>query len=157
MANVFSEIVNMSVSACWIILIVMLLRIVFRKAPKWVNCLLWGIAGWRLIIPFSFESAVSLVPFPELVSDEVLQAYSGADVSGAEILKHVGNNQVNYNLGLGRDGLSFLEMSSPDGVDVVNPLLLNTYIGGIVWLIGIGVLLLYTLISFIRLKRKSFK
>ena len=154
MANVFSEIVNMSVSACWIILIVMLFRIVFRKAPKWVNCLLWGIAGWRLIIPFSFESAVSLVPFPELVSDEVLQAYSGADVSGAEILKHVGNNQVNYNLGLGRDGLSFLEMSSPDGADVVNPLLLNTYIGGIVWLIGIGFLLLYTLISFIRLKRK---
>ena len=154
MANVFSEIVNMSVSACWIILIVMLLRIVFRKAPKWVNCLLWGIAGWRLVMPFSFESAVSLVPFPELVSDEVLQAYSGADVSGAEILKHVGNNQVNYNLGLGRDGLSFLEMSSPDGADVVNPLLLNTYIGGIIWLIGIGVLLLYTLISFIRLKRK---
>lgn len=154
MANVFSEIVNMSVSACWIILIVMLLRIVFRKAPKWVNCLLWGIAGWRLVMPFSFESAVSLVPFPELVSDEVLQAYSGADVSGAEILKHVGNNQVNYNLGLGRDGLSFLEMSSPDGADVVNPLLLNTYIGGIVWLIGIGFLLLYTLISFIRLKRK---
>ncbi len=154
MADVFSEIVNMSFSACWIILIVILLRMLFRKAPKWVNCLLWGIAGWRLIMPFSFESVFSLIPVSKLISDEILHSHSSVDVSGAEILQYVGNNQISYNLGVGRDGLSFLEVSAPDGVDYVNPVLLNMYIGGIVWLVGIAVLLLYTLISFIRLKRK---
>lgn len=153
MADIFSEIVNMSVSACWIILTVILLRLILRKAPKWINCVLWGIAGWRLVMPFSFESVISLIPSAEFVSDELLHSHSSVDVSGGEILKYVGNNPVRYELGISDGSLVFNEITAPD-VDIVNPVLLNMYIFGIIWLVGVAVLSLYTVISFIRLKSK---
>ncbi len=49
--------INMSISASWLIVAVLILRLVLKKAPKWVNVLLWGIVAVRLICPLSFESA----------------------------------------------------------------------------------------------------
>ena len=57
MSSLFLKIVNMSIAASWLILAVVLLRVVLKKAPKWINVLLWGIVAFRLICPFSFESA----------------------------------------------------------------------------------------------------
>ena len=81
MADIFLKIFNMSVSACWIVLAVILFRAVLKKAPKWVNCVLWGIAGLRLGLPFSFESLVGkaiLFKFlASLILDETTtEAYS---------------------------------------------------------------------------------
>ena len=56
MSEFFVTVFNMSISASWIVLAVLLFRFVLKKAPKWINCVLWGIAGLRLIMPFSFES-----------------------------------------------------------------------------------------------------
>ena len=60
MNELFLKIINMSISASWLILAVLILRLVLKKAPKWVNVLLWGIVAVRLICPLSFESALSL-------------------------------------------------------------------------------------------------
>ena len=57
----------MSISASWIVLAVLVLRLLLKKAPKWVNVLLWGIVAIRLICPFSFESALSLIPSAETI------------------------------------------------------------------------------------------
>ena len=57
MSSFFLKIVNMSIAASWLILAVVLLRVVLKKAPKWINVLLWGIVAFRLICPFSFERA----------------------------------------------------------------------------------------------------
>ena len=57
MSDLFLKIVNMSISASWLVAAVLILRLVLKKAPKWVNVLLWGIVAVRLICPFSFESA----------------------------------------------------------------------------------------------------
>ena len=65
MAAIFLKTVNMSISACWIVLAIMLLRIALKKAPKWINCILWGIVGLRLVMPLSFESIFSLIPSVE--------------------------------------------------------------------------------------------
>ena len=43
---------NMSVTASWLILAVLLLRFVFKKAPKWLRVALWGVVGLRLLLPF---------------------------------------------------------------------------------------------------------
>lgn len=59
MSSLFLKIVNMSIAASWLILAVVLLRVVLKKAPKWIHVLLWGIVAFRLICPFSFESALS--------------------------------------------------------------------------------------------------
>lgn len=61
MNELFLKIINMSISASWLVLAVLILRFVLKKAPKWVNVLLWGIVAVRLICPFSFESALSVV------------------------------------------------------------------------------------------------
>lgn len=54
MNELFLKIINMSISASWLILAVLILRLVLKKAPKWVNVQLWGIVAVRLIWPALF-------------------------------------------------------------------------------------------------------
>ena len=65
MGGVFSKVLHMSIAASWLILAVIALRLLLRKAPKWIRCILWGIVAIRLICPVSFESTLSLVPNAE--------------------------------------------------------------------------------------------
>ena len=67
MNELFLKIINMSISASWLVLAVLILRFVLKKAPKWINVLLWGIVAIRLICPFSFESTLSLIPSAETI------------------------------------------------------------------------------------------
>lgn len=62
MAFLFEKVVSVSIIANWLILAVILLRLLLKKAPKWIACLLWAVVAVRLICPFSIESPVSLVP-----------------------------------------------------------------------------------------------
>ena len=153
MADIFLKIVNMSISACWIVLAILLLRIILKKAPKWINCVLWGIVGLRLVMPFSFESMFSLIPSAEFIPQELVHSHSSVDVKGTEILNYVGNNPVSVELGISDGSLVFNEITTPD-CPSINPLLISTYIASIVWVVGIVALLIYTLVSFIRLKSK---
>ena len=50
MSDIFLKIVNMSISASWLVLAVLILRLLLKKAPKWVNVLLWGIVAARLML-----------------------------------------------------------------------------------------------------------
>ena len=140
MAGIFLKIVNMSISACWIVLAIILLRIVLKKAPKWINCVLWGIAGLRLVMPFSFESIFSLIPSAETITKVPDSPRPHVDF-GVSVI----DNQVNDYL----QGNYFEGVSRPMGnfVDI-------TTILAIVWVVGIVVLLIYTLVSFLRLKSK---
>lgn len=70
MGEIFLKVLNMSIAAGWLILAVIALRLLLRKAPKWMNCLLWGIVAIRLICPFSLESALSLMPRGETIPIE---------------------------------------------------------------------------------------
>ena len=153
MADIFLKVVNMSISACWIVLAIVLLRIILKKAPKWINCLLWGIAGLRLVMPFSLESIFSLIPSAEFIPQELVHSHSSVDVKGTEILNYVGNNPVSVELGISDGSLVFNEITAPD-CPSINPLLISTYIASIVWIVGIIALLVYTLVNFLRLKQK---
>ena len=86
MNELFLKIINMSISASWLVLAVLILRFVLKKAPKWVNVLLWGIVAVRLICPFSFESALSLIPSAETFPDQVISGPSFDVQTG--IIKH---------------------------------------------------------------------
>ncbi len=66
MANIFLKILDMSVNASWLILAVILLRLLLKNAPKWMNCALWGMVAVRLICPVSIVSEHSLVPNVEM-------------------------------------------------------------------------------------------
>ena len=73
MADIFIKLVNMSIAAGWLILAVIILRLVLYKAPKWMNCMLWGIVAFRLVCPVSFESTFSLVPSAETIDSDMIR------------------------------------------------------------------------------------
>ena len=73
MAAVFLKLLNLSISASWLVLAVLVLRLISKRSPKWVNVLLWGIVALRLVLPFSIESALSLIPSAETVSPAAVQ------------------------------------------------------------------------------------
>ena len=87
MSTLFLKLVNMSLSASWLVLVVLALRLVLKRAPKWVNVLLWGMVGVRLVLPVSIESTLSLVPSAEPVSPAIIGGaavrVSGAAAAGA--------------------------------------------------------------------------
>lgn len=153
MADLFNGILNMSITAGWIILAVMLLRLIFHKAPKWIRCAMWGMVGLRLILPFSLESALSLIPSAEPIPQELVHSGTPDNLSTAEILSYVGNNSVSYELGIQDGSIFFNEICAPD-CDTVNPLLLNLTVASVLWLVGIAALLIYACVSYIKLRSK---
>lgn len=142
MAAVFLKLLNLSISASWLVLAVLVLRLVSKRSPKWMNVLLWGIVALRLMLPFSIESALSLIPSAETLSPEVVRFDPAPTItSGVEFI----DNAVNPSLS---ESFAAAPLAS------VNPLYVWTEIAGWVWLIGLGAMLLYALVSYLRLRRR---
>ena len=142
MAAVFLKLLNLSISASWLVLAVLVLRLISKRSPKWMNVLLWGIVALRLVLPFSIESALSLIPSAETVSPAAVQfAPAPTITSGVSVI----DNAVNPSLS---EHFAAVPTAS------VNPLYVWTEIAGWVWLIGLGAMLLYALVSYLRLRRR---
>ena len=142
MAAVFLKLLNLSISASWLVLAVLVLRLVSKRSPKWMNVLLWGIVALRLVLPFSIESALSLIPSAETVSPAAVQFDPAPTItSGVSVI----DNAVNPSLS---EHFAAVPTAS------VNPLYVWTEIAGWVWLIGLGAMLLYALVSYLRLRRR---
>ena len=142
MSGIFLKLLNLSISASWLVLVVLALRLVLKRAPKWVNVLLWGMVALRLMLPFSIESALSLIPSAETVSPEVVQFDPAPTItSGVEFI----DNAVNPSLS---ESFAAAPLAS------VNPLYVWTYLAGWVWLIGLAAMLAYALVSYLRLRRR---
>ena len=141
MTDFFLNIVNMSISASWIVLVVLLLRLLLKKAPKWITVLLWGIVAIRLICPFSFESVMSLIPSTETISPEIMMEHKPSINTGIPIVNDVVNPVIE-------------ESFSPEPLTSANPLQILIPVLSVVWVVGIAVMLVYTVISYLRLKSK---
>lgn len=153
MDAVFLKLFNMSITASWLILAVILIRFVFKKAPKWVNCALWALVAVRLICPFSFESVLSLVPSTETVPEEIVYSSSSFDPTLSDVFEYAGNNPVVYSIGVEDGSIGFTEYMAPD-TDYLNPLLIITSVSSVIWLIGVVALLIYSLVSYMQIRKK---
>lgn len=141
MSDLFLKIINMSISASWLVLAVLLLRFVLKKAPKWVNVLLWGIVAVRLAFPFSIESALSLIPSAETISPGIMMDNMPSVQTGVPAINNVINPVISSSL-------------APTPGASANPLQIWIPILSIIWAVGVAVLLLYTAVSYWRLRRK---
>ena len=141
MNDIFLKIVNMSLSAGWVVLAVLLLRVLFKKAPKWITVLLWGIVAIRLICPFSIESVLSLIPSAETVSPDIMMDPIPSIDTGVPIINEVVNPLI---------GGSF----TPDPGASANPLQIWIPLFAIVWIAGMVGMALYTVVSCLRVKRR---
>lgn len=141
MNELFLKIINMSISASWLVLAVLILRFVLKKAPKWINVLLWGIVAIRLICPFSFESTLSIIPSAETIPLNICMDTTPTINSGISAI----NNAVNPIIS---------QSNTPMAGASVNPLQIIIGIYEYIWIFGMIALALYTAISYWRLRRK---
>ena len=141
MTELFLDIVNMSISAGWLVLAVLALRLILKKAPKWVNVLLWGIVAVRLICPFSIESALSLIPSKETISPGIMMDWTPEISTGIESLDQVVNPVISTSF-------------APNPGTSANPLQILIPVAANLWLLGVLILLAYTAISYLTLRLK---
>ncbi|MCL2420736.1 MAG: M56 family metallopeptidase [Defluviitaleaceae bacterium] len=143
MTAIFIAVLNMSIAAGIVALAVMLARIPLRKAPKVFSYALWGMVLFRLVIPFSFESAFSLMPAPaNVIPQDIVISSNPAIQTGAPLI------DVPINAGI-NDALppALIENS-------VNPVQVILTLAGYAWAIGFIALLSYAIFGYIRLKRR---
>lgn len=143
MEKIFLKLLNMSIAAGWLVLAVILLRILLRKAPRWLSCILWGIVAVRLVCPVSLESSLSLIPSAETINPTALTRTQEPIVnSGIQAF----NSTVNP---LFRDTIGTAVPISGE-----SPLHMGMHFAGVLWAVGLLFLLLYAFAGFLRLRTR---
>lgn len=143
MAAVFVRIVNMSITAGWIALAVMLLRFLLRKMPKQFTCMLWSLVGLKLIFPFSLESAFSLIPSAETIPETLTPGAFPEIDSGIPAIDRVVNPAAKASFSCFSTG-----HSGAEALDILTKSVV------ILWLAGMCLMFAYLLFSYLRLQRK---
>lgn len=143
MTAAFLKLLNMSITAGWTVLAVMLLRFLLRKMPKQFTCMLWGLVGLRLIFPFSPESIFSLIPSAKTLP-ETLQPGEFPEIhSGVTAIDRVVNPAAKYSF-------SRLPVET-SGADALKFILHGAVL---IWFSGMCLMLLYLVFSYLRLQKK---
>ena len=141
MDAVFLKLLNLSLTASWLCLAVLLVRLLLKKAPKAISCALWALVGLRLLFPFSIESMLSLIPSAEPLPEDILLSPTPTINSGIPVINEVVNPVISDSL-------------APTPGDSVNPLQVITTVAGYVWLVGMAAMLVYMLVTYLRVKSK---
>ncbi|NLA82594.1 MAG: transcriptional regulator, partial [Clostridiaceae bacterium] len=141
MSTIFLKLLNLSITASWLILAVLGLRLLLKKAPKWQVCLLWSAVAIRLIFPFSIKTSLSLIPSAQTISPDILYMPKPEIHSGIPVLNSLVNPVI-------QGSLSATPTAS------ANPLQIWTELAALVWLAGMIILFLYAGISYGRLSRR---
>ncbi len=139
MESVFYHLFNFSINAGWLVIAVLILRLLLKKAPRWLVCSLWALVGVRLIFPFSIESVFSLIPSAQTVPPDIVYESEPAIDSGITAV----NSVVNPIIG---------EYFAPKPMTSINPLQALGYLASFVWLIGLCLMVGYMLFGYLRLR-----
>ena len=145
MGAVFLKLVNMSITASWLIAAVILLRIVLKKAPKWVSCMLWVLVAIRLLCPVAIESSLSLVPSADTYP---VNAIYNSDTN-------VSNNPYNRQIHTGFEAIDGQPGNNTILQDVSTGATLRSNINIIayVWIIGMAAMFIFSAISYRKLNK----
>ena len=143
MTNVFLSVVNMSISASILVMLVLILRLAFKKAPRWISVLLWGLVAVRLACPITLESPVSVMPDREWVEITPVEEYTPEEIVPDEIVIPSSFADIN---------VSFDVVDQPE-INIEKHIAPSYYLS-IIWICGIALMLIYTLVSYIVLYRR---
>lgn len=141
MADVFIKTLNMGIAAGWLIVAVVVLRVLVKRAPKRFRLLLWAVVGLRLVLPVSIESALSLVPSAQTLPEGVMYAAAPELNTGIAAL----NDAINPAL---------TAAFAPEPAASANPLQVLLPVASVIWLAGAAAMLLWALVSWLRLRRR---
>lgn len=168
MERIFIQLVNMSLVAGWLILAVLLIRGIFKKLPKVFRCVLWGLVALRLICPWSIESDVSIIPKAEIIADDateitILSDKQELDNNSADVLHNEKlDNNINVNNSYEGNGLDTvvkennIVVNNNGNINNTKESSLSISINALsnVWIMGIVIMAVYYIASYVILKRK---
>lgn len=141
MEPIFLKILNMSITATWLALAVIVLRLLLKKAPKFLTVILWGFVAVRLCFPFSVESVFSLIPSAEPIPESIFFSQAPEVQSGVPAIDIAVNTLPSGPL-------------APIPEESVNPMQVILFVASVVWAAGIVAMLGYTLFSFLQIRKK---
>lgn len=141
MTKLFLTLLNIGIKAGWLILVVLLLRVILRKAPRWTVCLLWGVVALRLVFPFPIESVFSLIPSAQTVPMEIERMEKPEVYTGIGFVDEHVNPVITSQM-------------APEVEESVNPMQIIIWVAALVWIVGSVLLQTYTLVSYMELRRK---
>lgn len=161
MEVLFLKLVNMSITASWLVLSIIAVRLIFKKVPKWILCLLWGLVAIRLICPFSIESSLSLIPDTEPIQQSAAIQEEPVKPARGDILNSEGNviaaRYPSTATGEILDSEGNVILEKKDGVTTFREeSKTQTWISILskIWFAGVCCMLVYTIASYHLLKRK---
>jgi len=149
MEKVFVEILNMGLTATWVVLAVLAVRALCHKAPKALMVCLWALVGLRLVSPFIPESILSLIPSGKIVSPEILLAERPSIHTGVTMLNSTVNPIISEHLS---PDYSISSVPAP-GVSA-NPMQILAFVASLVWIAGMVIMFAYSLSSYLWLRHK---
>lgn len=141
MAEIFQKALNMSIAAGWLILAVIALRLLLRRAPKRFRLLLWAVVGLRMALPWSIESALSLIPSAQTLPEGIMLERAPVLDTGISAL----NGAINP---------GFTAAFTPELGASANPLQVLLPIAAAFWMLGAAAMLLWALVSWLRLRKR---
>ena len=141
MAEIFQKALNMSIAAGWLILAVIALRLLLRRAPKRFRLLLWAVVGLRLALPWSIESALSLIPSAQTLPEGIMLERAPVLDTGISAL----NGAINP---------GFTAAFTPELGASANPMQVLLPIAAALWMLGAAAMLLWALVSWLRLRKR---
>lgn len=162
----FMNVIDMSRAASIIIVIVLIARMFLKRFPKYISYALWGVVLFRLLCPFSFEFVFSLVPNLEPASYQYTLADDAISTTGEDdIIPMAGtgqNDEINPVIDHDANGVpevSNIETaaSNTDKADRTAAISWQgvfIVMGKYVWLLGIVIMFLYSIISLIKIRKK---
>lgn len=145
MTELFLKLINMSLSASILVMVVLLLRLVFRGAPRWVSVLLWGLVAVRLICPITIESAYSLMPETEWIGQD-------ADVPEEDFSFDSVPEDIPVDSIIGEDVTVHYYPTDP--TITVRRSISASFVLACVWIAGMAAMVLYALISYWQVYRR---
>ncbi len=142
MDKIFLTLLNMSINATYIAIAVILLRLILKKSPRWIHCLLWAFVGIRLVFPNVFESRLSVIPSTEPIPIDTVEFTAPP----------INNEGIYFN----QQDIPTTPIDITAAVDNAgsSQILTVTHIASIIWIVGIILLLAYTVISYLRLNNR---
>ena len=143
MERLFLDIVNLSAASIWLILAIIAIRFVFRRGPKWINCLMWGLVAFRLVCPLSIESDLSLQPSRQLLDPEEV-IYETPQI-------HTGVSSINSAV-----NPVLAEKYPVNEAGSINPFHARIAVFSVIWVIGMALMSVYSAISYMMLRRRVF-
>ena len=135
MSELFLRLLNLSITAGYLVFAVLLARLFIKKSPKWISCLLWGIVALRLLLPITIESPLSLIPSAEVIPQNITTSTAPALQSGIPMV----NNTINPMMtqGVIQSGNIWESVLS---------------VASVIWVIGMAGILLYGIVSYLILQ-----